>query len=89
MNHKVASSDVARKVASSTIKLRINDRKTDTTIVMQGGIVVETWMVLHSDLVVTELNEYLECSKLDSLRSGRSETASGGTSVSAGRGTGA
>ncbi|XP_048527557.1 proline-rich receptor-like protein kinase PERK2 [Triticum urartu] len=34
-------------------------------------------MVLHSDLVITQLDEDLKCSKLDSLRSSRSETAHG------------
>ena len=89
MNHKVASSDITRKVASNPIRLRINDRKTDTTIDVQRGIVVETCVVLHPDLVITKLDKDLECSKLDSLRSGRSKTAPGGTSVSAGIGTGA
>ena len=78
-----------RKVASNTIRLRINYREADTTIIVQRRIVVETWVVLHPDLVVTELNEYLECNKLDSLRSGRGIAASKGTSVSAGIGTSA
>ena len=56
---------------------------------MERGVVVETWVVLHPDLVVTELNEYLECSKLDTLRRSRSVAASRGTSVSAGIGIGA
>ena len=85
MNQKVTSSDVVKKVASSTIRLRINDRKTDTTIVVQGGIEVGTWVVLHPDLVVAQLDGDLKCGKLDRMRSGRSETASGGTNVSAGR----
>ena len=85
MDHKVASSDITRKVASNPIRLRINDRKTDTTIVVHGGIEVETWVVLHPDLVVAQLDEDLKCGKLDNMRSGRSETAPGGTNVSAGR----
>ena len=76
-------------MATNTIRLRINDRETDMTIVVQRRIAVETWVVLHSDLVVTKLDKDLECSKLDSLRSGRSVTAPRGTSVSAGIGTGA
>ena len=43
------------------------------TIIVERRIVMETWVVLHPDLVVEELNKYLECSKLDSLRSGRSK----------------
>ena len=89
VDQKIASSDVERKVASNTIRIRINDRETDTTIVVQRRIVVETWVVLHPDLVVTKLDKDLECSKLDSLRSGRSITAPRGTSVSAGIRTGA
>ena len=89
IDHKIASSDIARKVASYTIKLRINDRETDTTIIVETRIVVKTWVVLHPDLVVAELNKYLECSKLDSLRSGRSTAATRGTSVRAGIRTGA
>ena len=84
VDHKIASSDIMGKVASNTIRLRIIERETDTAIVVQRGIVVETWVVLHPDLVITKLNKDLECSKLDSLRSGRSETAQRGTSVSAG-----
>ena len=84
MDHKIASSDITRKVASNTIRLQINDRETDTTIVVQRRIVVETWVVLHPDLVVAEFNKYLECSKLDSLRSGRSVAATRGTSVRTG-----
>ena len=61
----------------------------DTTIVVQRWIVVETWVVLHPDLVITKLDKDLECSKLDSLRSGRSITAPRSTSVSVGIGTGA
>ena len=76
-------------MASYTIRLRINDRETDTTIIVERRIVMETWVVLHPDLVVAELNKYLECSKLDSLRSGRSVAATRGTSVRAGIGTGA
>ena len=60
-----------------------------TTIIVERRVVMETWVILHSDLVVVELNKYLECSKLDGLRSGRSVTAPRGTSVSAGIGTGA
>ena len=71
VDHKVASSDVTSKMASNTIGLRINDREADMTIIVQRRIVVETWVVLHPDLVVTKLNKDLECSKLDSLRSGR------------------
>ena len=56
---------------------------------MQRRLVKETWMVLHSDLLVAKLNKDLECSKLDSLRSGRSVPAPRGMSVSAGVGTGA
>ena len=89
MDHKVGSNDISRKVASNTIRLRINDRKTGTTIVVQRGIVVETWVVLYPDLVIAKLDKDLECSKLDSLGSGRSITAPRGTSVSAGIGTGA
>ena len=85
MDHKIASSDITSKVASNTTRLRINDRETDTTIVVQRGIVVETWVVLHPDLVITKLDKDLKCSKRDSLRSGRSETAPGGTNVSVGR----
>ena len=88
-DQKIASSDVARKVASDTIRLRINDRETDTTIIVERRIVMETWVVLHPNLVVVELNKYLECSKLDSLRSGRSAAASRDTSVRAEIGTGA
>ena len=89
VDHKIASGDITSKMASNTIRLRINDRETDTTIVVQRRIVVETWVVLHPDLVVTKLDKDLKCSKLDSLRSGRSVTAPRGTSVSAGIGTGA
>ena len=77
------------KVASNTIRLRINDRETDTTIVVQGRVVIETWVVLHSDLVVAELDKDLECSKLDSLRSGRGVTTPRSTGVRAGIGTSA
>ena len=52
-------------MASDTIRLRINDRETDTTIIVERRVVMETWVILHPDLVVEELNEYLECSKLD------------------------
>ena len=89
MNHKIASSDITRKVASNTTRLWINDREMDMTIIVQRRIVVETWVVLHPDLVVTKLDKDLECSKVDSLRSGRSVTALRGTSVSAGIGTSA
>ena len=89
MDHKIASGDITSKMASNTIRLRINDRETDTTIVVQRRVVKETWMVLHSDLVVAKLNKDLECSKLDSLRSGRSVAALRSTSVCAGIGTGA
>ena len=89
VNHKVASNDITRKVASNTIRLRINDRKTDATIIVQRGIVVETWVVLHPDLIITKLDKDLECSKLDGLGSGRSKTAPRGMSVSAGIRTGA
>ena len=89
MDHKIASGDITSKVASDTIRLRINDRETDTTIIMERRIVVETWVVLHPDLVVAELNKYLECRKLDSPRSSGSVAASRSTSVSAGIGTGA
>ena len=89
MDQKIASGDISSKVAINTIRLRINDRETDTTIVVQRRIVVETWVVLHPDLVVTKLDKDLEHNKLDSLRSGRSVTAPRGTSVSAGIGTGA
>ena len=89
VDQKIASSDVARKVASYTIRLRINDRESDTTIIVERRIVMETWVVLHPDLVVAELNKYLECSKQDSLRSGRSIAATRGTSVRAGIRTGA
>ena len=84
MDHKVGSNDISRKVASNTIRLRINDRKTDTTIVVQRGIVVETWVILHPDLIIMKLDKDLECSKLDGLGSGRSKTALRGTSVRAG-----
>ena len=89
IDQKIASSDVARKVASYTIRLRINDRETDTTIIVERRVVMETWVILHPDLVVAELNKYLECSKHDSLRSGRSIAATRGTSVGAGIGIGA
>ena len=89
MNHKIASGDITSKMAGNTIGLQINDREMDTTIVVQRRIVVETWVVLHPDLVVTKLDKDLECSKLDSLRSGRSVTSPRCTSVSAGIGTGA
>ena len=85
MNQKVTSSDIARKVASSAITLWINDRETNTTIVMKGWIVVKTWVVLHPDLVIAQLDEELKCSKLDNLRSGRGEIAPRVMSVSAGR----
>ena len=88
VNQKITSSDISRKVASYTIRLRINDRETDTTIIMERGLVVETWVILHPNLVVAELNKYLECSKLDNLRSGRSIAATRGTSVRTGIGTG-
>ena len=74
VDQKVASSDVARKVASYTIRLRINDRESDTTIIVERRIVVETWVVLHPDLIITKLDKDLECSKLDGLGSGRSKT---------------
>ena len=89
VDQKIASSDVARKVASYTIRLRINDRETDMTIIMERRVLMETWVILHPDLVVAELNKYLECSQLDSLRSRRSVAATRGTSVRAGIGTGA
>ena len=89
MDHKIASSDIRRKMASNTIRLRINDRETDTTIVVKRGIVVETWVVAHLDLVVAKLDKDLECGRLDSLRSGRGVTAPRSTSVRAGIGTGA
>ena len=89
MDQKVARSDVARKVASDTIRLRINDRETDMTIIVERRVVMETWVVLHPDLVVTELNKYLECRKLDSMRSGRSVDTTRGASVRTGIGTGA
>ena len=89
VDHKIASGDIMSKMASNTIRLQINDRETDTTIVVQRRIVVETWVVLHPDLVVTKLDKDIERSKLDSLRSGRSVTAPRGTSVSAGIRTGA
>ena len=54
-----------RKVASDTIGFRINDWETDTTIIVERRIVMETWVILHPDLVVAELNKYLESSKLD------------------------
>ena len=85
VDQKIASSDVARKVASDTMRLWINDKETDTTIIVERTVVMETWVILHPDLVVAELNKYLKCSKLDSLRSGRSETAPGGMNVSPGR----
>ena len=89
VDQKIASSDVAIKVASYTIRLQINDRETDTTIVVQRWVVIETWVVLHSDLVVAKLDKDLECSKLDSLRSGGGVTAPRSTSVRAGIGTSA
>ena len=89
IDQKIASSDIARKVARYTIRLRINDRETDTTIIVERRIVVETWVVLHLDLVVAKLNKDLECSKLDSLGSGRGVTALRSTSVRAGIGNGA
>ena len=75
VDHKVASSDITRKVASNTIRLWINDRKMDMTIVVQRRVVIETWVVLHLALVVTKLDKDLECNKLDNLRIGRSVTA--------------
>ena len=84
VDQKIASSDIARKVASNTTRLRINDRETDTPMIVQRRIVVETWVVLHPDLIITKLNKDLECSKLDSLRSSRGVTAPRGTSVRAG-----
>ena len=48
VDHKIASSDITRKVASNTIGLWINDRETDTTIIVQRRIVVETWVVATS-----------------------------------------
>lgn len=84
MDHKRASSDITCKVASNAIRLRINDVETDTTIIVQRRLVKETWMVLHSDILVAKLNKDLECSKLDSLRSSRGVTAPRGTSVRAG-----
>ena len=78
MDHDIDSSDITSKVASNTIRLRINERETDTTVVVQICVVVKTWVVLHLDLVVTKLDKDLECSKLDSLRSGRSVTHSAG-----------
>ena len=77
------------KVASNTIRLRINDRETDTTIIVEGRVVMETWVVMHPDLVVAELNKYPECSKLDNMRSGTSVAATRGMSVRAGIRTGA
>ena len=61
----------------------------DTTIIVERRVVMETWVILHPDLVVAELNKYLECSKLDTLRSGRSIAATRGTSVRARIETGA
>ena len=61
----------------------------DTTIIVVRRIVMETWVVLHPDLVVAELNKYLKCSKLDSLRSGGGVTAPRSTRVRAGIGTSA
>ena len=61
----------------------------DMTIVMQRRIVVETWVVLHSDIIVAKLDKDLECGKLDSPRSGRGVTAPRSASVRAGIGTGA
>ena len=89
VDHKIASSDITSKVASNTIRLRINDRETNTTIIVQRRIVVETWVVLHPDLVVTKLDKDLEYSKLDRLRSGRGVTAPRSTGVRAGIGTSA
>ena len=68
MDHKIASSDITSKVASNTIRLRINYREADTTIIVQRRIVEETWVVLHPDLIVTKLDKDLECSKLDILK---------------------
>ena len=89
VDQNITSSDVARKVASYTIRLRVNDRETDTTIIVERSVVMETWVILHPDLIVAELNKYLECSKLESPRSGRSVAATRGTSVRTGIGTGA
>ena len=58
--------------------------KADKAIVVQGWIVVETWVCLHPDLVISQLDEDLKCNKLDSLRSGGGVTAPGSTSVRAG-----
>ena len=76
-------------MASNTIRLRVNERKTDTTVVVQRWVVIESWVMLHLNIGITKLDKDLECSKLDGLRSGRSKTAPRGTSVSAGIGTGA
>ena len=89
MDHEIASSDITSKVASNTIRLRINERETDTTVVVQSWLVVETWVVLHSDLVVAKLDKDLECSKLDSLISGGGITSPRSASVRAGIGTSA
>ena len=89
MDHEIASSDITCKVASNAIILRINERETDTTVVVQRWVVVETWVVLHLDLVVAKLDKDLEWSKLDSLRSGGGITAPRSASVRAGIGTSA
>ena len=64
VDQKIASSDVARKVASDTIRLRNNDRETDTAIIMERRVLMETWVILHPDLVVAEPNKYLKCSQM-------------------------
>ena len=89
MDHQIASSDIASKMASNTIKLRVNERKTDTPVVVQRWVITETWVVLHLNLGITKLDKDLKCGKLDSLRSGGGVTAPRSASVRAGIGTGA
>ena len=89
MDHQIASSDIASKMASNTIRLRVNERKTDTTVVVQRWVVIESWVMLHLNLGITKLDKDIKCGKLDSLRSGGGVTAPRSASVRAGIGTGA
>ena len=71
---KIASSDVARKVASGTIACWINQGKADTPILMQRWVVEKTRVGVHANLVVAQVYKSLDSSKLDHLRWRRSET---------------
>ena len=76
-------------MASNTIRLWVNNRKTDTTVVVQRWVVIESWVMLHLNLGITKLDKDLKCGKLDSLRSGGGVTAPRSTSVRARIGTSA